>query len=274
MVKKISWVFYDSLTRTQSNPITTEEAQITIFKMREQDTVRFFIWTAGWEKWQPLKAYLESKQTNFTSAFSNVDAPEDTVAWNLSKQENSFLKMKPADAAVTEEITKSGYRSLSGISLEEDTILKDDHKFDSPHFDPDKIVLSSNPEKIEVDFKKLNKTLTLDSRADRHELKIEILLISSKGKTFRSKSKNISLSGSLLQDSIPAEYVGVSFDIVVINKQPCDPQFQTVSLRAKTVGQGLTQRLYYVNMSADQKLKLHKLLENYLETYKKLNKTG
>jgi hypothetical protein len=271
-----SWIFYDSLSKTQSNAMSTEEAQMAIFKMRLQDTTRFFIWTVGWEKWQPLKAYLESKQAYFVSAFNRHTEENDISNQDTVKAlARDVLEMKPSSRETVDEITKtsSGTKSFSGISLTDDDFSKDKEAYESQQFDGDDIKIS-DIEKPKLNFKKLNQSDTLDNRADRHELKIEILLISAKGKTFRSKSKNISLSGALVEDSIPFDYCGISFDIVVINKQPCDPKYQRVSLRAKTVGEGLTQRIFYVDMTDKQKMSLHKLLENYLEIQNKLAQSG
>ena len=280
MTQTARWILYDSLYKTQSNAISTEDAQMAILKMSEMDTIRFFIWTTGWEKWQPLKGYLESNQTNFISSL----APEKEDTYESSQvtmkaKIRDVIEMKPAAKEIEEEITKSFSLSVSisktfsVISLEEKDIVFNDEK--SVHlFNADDLTFE-NIKKPKVSFKDLNKQ-SLKDRSDRHELKIEVLLISSKGKTFRSRSRNISMSGSLLQDNIPFDYCGRIFDIVVINKQPCEPQFQRVSLKAVTVGEGLTRRIHYVNTSKKEKKELQNLLENYIKIQDQLKekKTG
>ncbi len=280
MIQSQRWILYDSLYKTQSNAISTEDAQMAILKMSEMDTIRFFIWTTGWEKWQPLKGYLESNQTNFISSLA--PEKEDTYESSQVTQKakiRDVIEMKPAEKEIEEEITKSFSLSVSitktfsVISLEEKDIVFNDEN--SVHlFNGDDLNID-NVKKPKVSFKDLNKQ-GLKDRSDRHELKIEILLISSKGKTFRSRSRNISMSGSLLQDNIPFDYCGRIFDIVVINKQPCEPQFQRVSLKAVTVGEGLTRRIHYVNCSKKEKQELQNLLENYIKIQDQLKdkKTG
>jgi hypothetical protein len=265
------WIFYDSSSKTQSNPVTTEDAQMAILKMSERDTTRFFIWTAGWEKWQPLKSYLQSKQKHFFSSLAPNNVPEDTLAQDTVKAlARDVLEMKPAAKGVEEEVTKSNYgysvtpaHGYSTISLkEEDIAPREDHgRYDK--FDADDINID-NVKKPKVSFKSLN-AKNLKDRSDRHELKIEILLMTPKGKTFRSCSQNISMSGSLLEDNIPFEYCGGVIDIVVINTQPCDPKFKRVSLKGKTVGEGMTQRVHFVNMSPALKKGLQSLLESYVQ---------
>lgn len=280
------WVFYDSLTKTQSDAISTENAQLAIFKMRHQDTQRFFIWTVGWEKWQPLKAYLESKQTNFVSSYNNFTSQEDTIAANQEAEHTvksvvrDLLKMTPVQTSFSENNTNTGVRhntvtnAYSDISLDENTMAKDDFKIEGNSFDGDDLTFSGT-KKPKLDFTKLNVKNALSNRADRHDLKIEILLISAKGKTFRSKSKNISLTGSLLEDSIPFDYCEIVFDAVVINNKPnVDAKFQRVSLRAKTVGHGLTQRIYFIDVTSQQKVALQNLLKHYLEKKGKSKKAA
>ncbi len=272
MAQSRKWILYDSLYKTQSNAITTEETQMAILKMSEMDTIRFFIWTTGWEKWQPLKGYLESNQDHFISSL----APEKDPLQNTVKARvRDVVEMKPADKEIEEEVTKSFSLSVSitkafsSISLEEKDIVFNDefsvHKFNGDDLDVDNI------SKPKMNFKDINQN-GLKDRPNRHELKIEILLISTKGKTFRSRSKNISMSGSLLEDNIPFDYCGRIFDIVVINKQPCPPQFQRVSLKAVTVGEGLTRRIHYVNMIKKEKQDLQNLLENYIRIQDEMKK--
>jgi hypothetical protein len=264
--ENVTWILYDSLAKTQSNPISTEEVQMAIFKMRQQDTERFYIWTAGWENWLSLKAYLDTKQTNFVVSFNNP-RPSYSDEPTVKNFERDVVPMKKADPKTSDEITKSfsnaTLKAFSEISLQDDDFLKNDHTFDKQQFDGDDIKISEI-KKPSVDFAALNKKNELDRRADRHKLQIKVLLISPKGKTFRSASKNISLTGTLLEDNIPFDYCGVIFDIVIINKQPCDPKLQRVPLRGKTVGEGLTQRLFYVDITPQQKMNLQKLLENYV----------
>lgn len=280
------WLFYDSFSKTQSNPVSTEDAQLAILKMSEKDTERFFIWTAGWEKWQPLKAYLSSKQKIFFSSLQaameqhmpDTYSNSKTITKTIKAKEREVLEMKPADKRIEEEITKSSFNTsitktsnYSRISLDE-TELEDTSK-SSGRFDGDELTLSRMIQKPKINFKSLN-AKNLRERPDRHELKIEVLLISAKGKTFRSTSQNISLSGSLLENNIPFEYSGSLFDAVVINTLTTDRKFERITLKAKTVGEGLTQRIQFVNMTNENKKALQNLLEHYLNTKENQKKKG
>lgn len=269
MAGKVYWVFYDSLSKFQSNPVSTEDAQIMIFKMRPPQMARFLIWTTGWQNWQPLRAYLESDQKNFVSTFTVPKTGEETVKATVKDVlENTLTNFKiQRDAGQGDKAKKEDTHSFSSIRLDEETIsriVRQDKIEQNETFNGEEITWS-NIKKPDLDFSKFSGK-NMSRREPRHELKIEVLLISSKGKTFRSRSKNISLSGSLLEDSIPFDYYDTVFDVVIINNHTSDPLKSRVKLSAKTVGDGLTQRIHYNNPTELQKRQLQHLLEDYLES--------
>jgi hypothetical protein len=266
MVKKVYWIFYDSISKTQSNPLLTEDAQTAILKMRPQDMARYLVWTDGWENWQALKVYLESDQKNFVSTF--------TVPIPMSQEETVKATVKDVlENTQTQFRSKEDSHSFSSIKLTEETIsriVRLEKQPETKSFDIDEIRWSDT-KKPDLDFSKISeKTKFLGKRETRHELKIEVVLISPKGKTFRSRSKNISLSGSLLEDTIPFDYYDAPFDLVVINNNTKDPHKSRVKLTGKTVGgTGLTQRIQYHNPTEQQKNALQILLEDYVSLQKK-----
>jgi hypothetical protein len=263
MANQVMWVFYDSLSKTQSNPIPTEDAQNCIFKMLPQQIERFFIWTTGWQAWQPLRLYLESDQKIFISSFSISKTGDETVK-AIARE---VLENTLTNALLKKEDTKS----FSSIHLREDsaiTLLKQQHPNLTRQVDGDELNWA-NVKKPDIDFSKLTNKANFGKRAARVELKIEVLLISPKGKTFRSRSKNISLSGSLLEDTIPFDYYDIDFDIVIMNNSTKDLQKSRVKMSAKVVGDGgLTSRIHYNNPSEAEKAMLQNLLQDYIDAQK------
>jgi hypothetical protein len=253
------------MSKVQSNPVSTEDAQIMIFKMRPPQIERFFIWTTGWQNWQPLKSYLESDQKIFVSTFTIPKQGEDTV--KATFRDVTEITQTQTNLQMLKEDTKA----FSNIKLSEETvsrIVEQEHYQQNKQIDADEITWS-NVQKPDLDFSRLSKQ-PLGKRETRHELKIEVILISTKGKSFRSRSKNISLSGSLLEDTIPFDYYGNIFEIVIINSTTKDPYKSRVQLKARTVGDGgLTQRIQYHNMNDQQKNSLQTLLEDYMSQHKK-----
>ena len=266
MSNALCWVFYDSMSKAQSNPIPTADAQVMILKMRPPQIERFFIWTPGWQSWQPLRSYLESDQKNFVSTFTVPTHGEETIKAtfrDVTEITQTKTNLKPGEETKT--------NAYSRINLKEETIsriVEQENAQSNKQFDGDDVNWA-NIQKPTVDFSRFNKKKSMDKRETRHELKIEVILISQKGKSFRSRSKNISLSGSLLEDTIPFDYYGNVFDVVVINSYTKDPVKSRVQLKAHTVGNGgLTQRIQYSNMTEAQKKALQTLLEDYMQLQK------
>lgn len=269
MTTPYHWIFYDSFSKTQSNPIGVDEAQMAIFKMKPKDWPRFFVWTQGWTDWQSLELFLKSDQTVFITQFAAA-----TFEHEITRKHDVSAETKTDSIAkrVLKEV-KEITRSFSGVAFDDEPPSVE-AALGKSSFDADQLSWAET-EKPDINFKKLKDKMSFSKRDARHEFKIEVLLISPKGKTFRSNSSNISLSGSLLEDNIPFDYYGISFDVVIVNRSAQAEKNARVSLKAKTVGDGLTQRISFHDMTADQKRLLHGLLQDYLDEQQKLTrKTG
>lgn len=261
MTTENQWVLFDSITQIQSRSLTRDQLQSAIFKMKKSDFNRFFIWTAGWEDWQSLKLFLESDQTVFIKDLETAkNLSEEKTVRRSKKEKTEFTNTKSITKSVTvirltDEMTKTSFK----LKTKEST------------FDGDNLTWSGAKPPKDLNFSKL-KSSHYSKRAVRHELKIEILLISAKGKTFRSHSKNISLTGSMLLDTIPFDYYGSLFDVVVVNKHTENKMNSRVQLKAKTVGEGLTSRIQFENVTPEQKKKLATLLNEYIDAQRENEK--
>lgn len=130
---------------------------------------------------------------------------------------------------------------------------------------------TSDPDRNPISFKeeKLAKA-NYQNRAERHTLKIEVLFINSKGKTFKSFSKNISLSGTLIDDDIPAMFFESKFEIIIINRFAQTTQNSRLQLFAKCPILSAPNRIQFVDVKDQQKAKLKSLLEKYLIDQKQI----
>lgn len=261
-----TWILLDGITKIQSQPLATEQLQLTVLKMQERDWTRFYVWTAGWAKWQLLKDFLNSDQREFT--LPGAPASEQSVKAHIQMQFQHKKKQEEETVTHTaQRQTKS--KAMTMVTSTEETFTDQNmqNDYSGDHLDVEQAQHKPpNP----LNFKEINEAYK--NRAERHELKIEILLVSQKGKTFKSYSKNISLSGSLLEDNIPFDFYAVQFDLIVVNRNPSNQQGGRVQLRAETVGEGLTQRLRFVNVTEIQKQKLMNLLNDYLTQQTKVTK--
>jgi hypothetical protein len=285
--KKQLWVFYDAVAKIQSNPLSRDEAQSTILKIRPQSIERFYIWTQGWQNWQPLQTYLQSEQKVFVSTFTVSRSNEETVkaiAKELFEQtathahtKTSFPHEDTQTSTQTATQTQTETKGYSHINLREETISRFLKATDidpdfSANFSADNLNLKESV-KPKLDFSKILKKM--DSRSPRLEFKIETLLISPRGKTFRTLSKNISLTGVLLEECMPFDFYDNVFDIIVISSINKDPARSRVKLNGKAVmsGGNYTQRVQFINQTPEQKANLQYLLEDYMESSKNMKTT-
>jgi hypothetical protein len=66
------WIFYDCVTKKRTKPMTLIEAQIIVLRLKVKQARKLFLWTPGWEKWQPLESYLKLNQSFFAVAPTRI----------------------------------------------------------------------------------------------------------------------------------------------------------------------------------------------------------
>jgi hypothetical protein len=69
----------------------------------------------------------------------------------------------------------------------------------------------------------------------RHDFRLQVILLSPQ-KSFRTFTDNISISGMMLEDVIPEEYLNQVFDIVIIRKSKLQNFAEKIAFTAKVVG--------------------------------------
>lgn len=261
MPDKVFWIFYDSLSKTQSNPVTSEQAQMFILKLSADQTERFYVWAPGWKNWQQLRSYLDSEQTFFVSRFSVPTEPKTATDIVKDVLEKTWTQ-------TGYDMLKEDTQAFSSIHLDEETISRIIQQEKEPgvtEYSGEEITWS-NIQRPSLDFSGLAKK-PLGRRETRHELKIEVILVSPKERLFKSRSKNISLSGTLLEDTIPFDFYSTPFDVLIVNIFAKDPRKSRVKLTAEVVSPngGLTQRIHFQDPTEFERQALKTLLENYLE---------
>lgn len=241
--EKKQWIVLDCITKIQSQLMTDQQLQMSVLRMHEKDWDRFFIWTDTWGDWLPLRTFLKSDQKNFLNI---LNITKDTEALEITVTKSITMV-----GAVTDQ-TNPSYRA------KQDAVV-----------DFEEIDFRNTKPPQNINFKKLNDKQAFLNRATRHDLKIEILLLSKSGKTFRSYSKNISLTGSLLEDNIPFDYYGGVFDVVVVNRYAKQSSQSRVQVKGFTVGDGVSRRIQFESINEAAKTRLVFLLNEYLDNQKK-----
>lgn len=286
------WIFFDLKKNMESKPLTLTQAQIFILNLAIKDFDQYLLWTPGWVQWTPLSVFLDSEQNVFTSMkapkpknlqvkktptvdFETTDVSKKTVRTRGKKVRRkktsknvleAFLNAEEANTDIS--MTMEG--NSDSIFEKSENCLTTDVETNAPRtpdygyyfhdfsiHDVKRLARTKNAEKVLT-------TELEDRRYERANMRIEVILISAKGVSFRTHSQNVSLGGTLLEDQVPVEYAKNPFDIVFINKFESSERHSRLLLRCKVVGDFTRpQRLVFVSPNKDTLMKLEEFITAY-----------
>ncbi len=259
------WIFYNISQKIQNQPLASKDALQFIFQLKENEYRNYLLWTQGWENWMMLSDFIRTIQTNqmtlqqfFLSyprlpKLEELDETLKTITITLEiKDENTPTKtpsLSGSTPVFSEIKDQTGSLSLVGQS--------DFHPDDMNESFQSSPVLSqkeSQPEK---------------RSAPRHDYRLEILLMSP-DKSFRTYTKNISLSGAYLEEPVPKAIFNSTFEVVIVNRI----DHKKVLLKGRTLGDvSDLRRLKFVDMDPRCKEDLKRCLDQYKESTALLKKT-
>jgi hypothetical protein len=229
------WIIYDAENKSQSKPLSVVQTQVVLLSIQPHNFGRYFLWTPGWDEWMSLREFMAEDQKYFVLAHPPKPADEVTQAItplaNKSNSEKTQTGLNTSFSNETDPFTQ----------VEEgDPIVKDksaydyySHDFHGNDLDLSKIrKLKPEPKKKRSPSPPSN----ADRRKDeRHAFKIEVVLV-SKVRSFRTHSRNISISGTMLDKEIPNEFLKKPFDLIIVNPFEPDAAKSRLLFRAKIVG--------------------------------------
>jgi hypothetical protein len=270
------WVLYDPTKETQSDKLTTEEAQFILLRLKTKSINDFLIWREDWPKWKKLNAFLESDD----SPFMNVIASGALDSGSDKKNEKSPVKMSPANAETVEKVRSSFEFSdvkIKEIGMNEIFGHTKNQPFDGDQFSAEhggvEGAVPADELKPDLDFKSLNKHTAFGKRSSDDKYKIELLLIHPKGGMFRTSAQDISLTGTFCEKIIPAEFHNGTFDVIIINNFINDDDYKRLTLKGNIVVTDARTYIKYVNPTEEQKNILRAGLDYYVRSLKKLSNT-
>lgn len=267
------WVIFDAKNNKKTKPLSVVQMQMMILSFKNRDLPQFHIWTPGWAEWIPLSQYLASEQKYFVQAQPPEPVMEKTQVNEFLNSVKASLKPEPS-----EQVTASGVRRYTEISPAEDVSNKTDYGYYYNEFRGDDLTLSGLPEKpgVEIILSQQSMASQKDRRmSPRHDFKIESILITKKGNSFRSYSRNISLTGTLLEDEIPKDFFNRPFELILINKFESDPRKNRVHLSGRIIGDlSNPRRLMFVEQSEEVTTRLKKMIDDYAFHQERLRRNG
>lgn len=272
------WIIFDAEKKTQTKPMSIVQAQVVLLSIEEKEQNRFFLWTPGWTEWVSIRKFLQSDQKYFVLSHppkpkktyektrtQTSSVPDDTVTTTHNAPATS------SDSPYTQVVV--GEAPLKANTPDEYWI-KD---FNGDELDLSKIKKIKPEENIKS--KALEQSNSEPDGADRrrdtrHNFKIEVVLV-SKIRSFRTYSKNISLSGTMLEHEIPRDYLNKPFDLIIVNPFEPDPSKARLLFRAKIIGDMKDpRRLMFVEQDVSMTLRLDALLKAYVAYQDRIRKTA
>ena len=270
------WVLYDPTKETQSDKLTTEEAQFILLRLKTKFINDYLIWREDWPKWKKLNLFLESDE----SPFMNIIANRASDSGSDKKIEKSPVKMSPANKETVENVRTSFEFSdvqIKELGMNEIFGTTNNQPFDGDQFSADQATLeqdkNSADAKPDLDFKSLNKQTAFGKRSADDKYKIELLLIHPKGGMFRGSAQDISLTGTFCEKIIPSEFHNCTFDVIIINNFINDDDYKRLTLKGNVVITDSRAYIKYLNPTDEQKNILRAGLDYYVRSLKKLSAT-
>ncbi|MGZ3772900.1 MAG: PilZ domain-containing protein [Pseudobdellovibrionaceae bacterium] len=261
------WIIYDSEKKTQTKPMSMVQAQVVLLSLAKKDHGKYFLWTPGWEEWVCIRAFLESDQNYFVmskppmpSQSSSQKFPsftEDTLTathnTSVTVSDNLYTKVVVGDVPLKPEVEDFYAKDFNGDELDLKKISK------------------IKPQHVK---RKPSESSGADRRKEtRHDFKIEVVLV-SKIRSFRTYSKNISLSGTMLEHEIPKDFLNKPFDLIIVNPFEPDPSKSRLLFRAKIIGDMTDhRRLMFVEQDVNMTLRLEALLKAYVAYQEQIKKS-
>jgi len=242
------------------------QAQVVLISLAQRKVSRFFMWTPGWEKWLSVAEYLRSDQKYFVA--SQPPQPE----FEIDVEDEKTLRTNTSVEQQTMTATNSYDNPYTQVVVGAKPEKEGDYGYYLQDFNGDQLDLSKINKVKAMSTKKKTPSRTevvdnedSDRRRDtRHSFKIEVILVSKAG-SFRTKSKNISLSGTLLEHEIPKDFLNKPFDLIIINPFEANMQKGRLLFKAKIVGD-LTdpRRLMFIEKDQEMTIRLEALLKAYI----------
>ena len=271
-IKGQIWILYHAVVKKQTKPMSTVQMQKLLLSLKLREINEFFIWTPGWTEWQSMVNFIKSKQTFFVlSAIPTPPQKKDDGDIPMAELLDEHTRSKIANSKIyNDSETKEMFVEFEGndnftVVDTDQPILekKDEYGYFAGDFKAEDIDVNAAPSLKDNSKDNLNS----DRRGKtRHNFRLEIVLISKSQKTFKTFSKNISMGGTLLEDSVPKDFLNGEIEMIITNHFEADKNKARLHFRSKIVGDIRNpQRLTFKDTNDIMMKKLEAMLTAYIK---------
>ncbi len=241
------------------------QAQVILLSLSPAAMKKILIWTPGWDSWQTVEDFLASDQNYFAIMHPPTPGGHSTKSETVTETSHTLTQTQTGsvESPFTQVIVENKpirHQETGGYYFQD---------FNGDDLDLQKINKAQPPANTKKKSEPLKpKLINADGserRAEpRHNFKIEVVIV-SKSRSFRTYSKNISITGTLLEDEVPKDFLNKPFDLIVVNPFETNRTKARLLFKAKIVGDFVDpRRLMFIEQDSEMTIKLNALLQAYV----------
>lgn len=261
----VFWVFYNAKHKVESQPMSLTRAQNMIKGLKPVDIETWMVKKLNAKDWKPLKDFIENKKGHL---IFNPNQP--SLKSSNTPSNSPSLSAKP------------GFSFESKKELATGAALPTKPPWPLPKQAPEGSFANLKIEPVppgpevtgaERELKNANFEGPEQRRAHkRYELNVEVLVLCGL-KSFRSTTQNISLSGVLLKNPMPRNFLNAPLEVVFIVRDFEGAQEEKLVFGGKLAGNLLDpRRLMFTEKDAQDIEKLKKLFARFELSFRKKRK--
>ena len=267
-MSKFHWVFLNRRTKVQSSKMSQRRAEKLVAGLNASDLSPWWAWNPTLTEWIPLRniVAVDGERVRLVlRPANNQKRSDDTETVTVQSNTNTDIRIK--QETIDQLLSKDNRTDPLYSSIRIDGYSENKT---GPEFNGDELSLRKIPEPP-----KLNATKSRESdrrNSNRIDMRIQVLLVSH-GKTFRTFSDNLSLTGALLERQVPEIFQKSAFEIVLMVKRGL--QEDKIVFRAQIVGDRMDpRRILFIDPMLPSIKRLEQVLREYIATLKELKRTS
>ena len=253
------WILFDPKRETQSEKLTTDDAQFAIQRLKSKYLNRYLIWNSAWTKWKQLNEFLRSEASPFTNNYNSLADTENP----LDYEKTCTLLMKMIEPREALKIHSTISEINTNIVEIKNLVPKSKKQFDG-----DDLLLEDAVETpLNLNFSSLSISSAFRKRNSEDKYKIELLMMHPKGTIFRTTAKDISLTGTYSERIIPNEFHNGEFEMIIINNLIEKGDHKQLKFKCRVIFHDGITYLQYIKPNILQIKLLRKVLSEYREIF-------
>ena len=253
------WILFDPKRETQSERLTTEDAQFAIQRLKNKYLNRYLILNSTWTKWKQLNEFLRSEDSPFTNNYNSLADTENPLEYE--KTRTLLMKLvKPREALKIHSTISEINTNIVEIK---NLVPKSKKQFDGDDLSMD----DAEEPPLNLNFSSLSASSAFRKRNTEDKYKIELLMMHRKGLIFRTTAKDISLTGTYSERIVPNDFHSGEFEMIIINNLIEKGEHKQIKIKCRVIFHDGITYVQYIKPNIFQLKLLGKVLSEYREIF-------